>query len=83
MGERCFQERPLLLAALRRRSSNNSVTQTPRTVPATTHPATPEAADSVLGCGVVVLPSSRSFSVQSILAIRRLLAHDIKGAIVL
>jgi hypothetical protein len=83
MGERCFQQRPLLLAPLRRRSRNKSVTETARTVPATTLPATPEAADSGLGPDVVVFPSSRSFSVRSILAISRLLAHGIKGAIVL
>jgi hypothetical protein len=83
IGERCFQQRPLLLAPLRRRSRKMSVTQTARTVPATTLPATPEVADSGLGCGVVGLPSSRSFSVRSILAMSRLVAHGIKGAIVL
>jgi hypothetical protein len=59
------------------------VTETARTVPATTLPVTPEAVDSGFGCGVVGLPSSRSFSVRSILAISRLVAHGIKGVIVL
>src|SRR5215204_3548858 len=81
-GERCFQQRPLLLAPLRRRSRNTSITETARTIPATTLPATPEAADSGLRPDVV-FPSSRSFSVRSILAISHLDAHGIKGAIVL
>jgi|SRR5215208_6993456 hypothetical protein len=82
-GERCFQQRPLVLAPLRRRSRNTSITETARTVPASTLPATPEAADSGLRPDVVVFPSSRFFSVRSILAISCLLAHGIKGAIVL
>src|SRR5215217_4524482 len=83
MGECCFQQRPLLLTPLRRRCRNKIIMETARTVPATTLPATPEAADSGLGLDVVVFPSSRFFSVRSILTISCLLVHGIKGAIIL